>query len=72
MKTFTLLILFIGNLLGFALIYSGLFLDNDVTFDTYLILCFITAWFYTNSQINKIDLENQIFELKELIKKKQL
>ena len=71
MKTNKLLadfILFIGNLLGFAVVYSPLFLGDTINLDSYLILSFITAWFYTKSQIDKLDLENKIHELKELLK----
>jgi len=57
MKTNKLLvdfILFIGNLLGFAVMYSVLFLKDTINLDSYLILSFITAWFYTKSQIDKL------------------
>jgi len=62
------LILFIINLVGFGVSYSVLFLSKTINLETYLILSFLTAWFYTKSQVDKLDLENKIFELKELIK----
>ncbi len=66
------LLLFIVNLIGFGVIYSILFLGKTINLDTFIILSFLTAWFYTKLQIDKLDLENKIFELKELIKEKQL
>jgi len=66
------LLLFIVNLIGFIVCYSALFFSKSINLENYLTISFLTAWFYTKSQIDKQDLENQIFELKELIKEKQL
>ena len=65
------LILFIVNFIGFGVAYSVLFLGKTINLETFIILIFFTAWFYTKNLIDKTDLENQIFELKELIKEKQ-
>jgi hypothetical protein len=61
------LVLFIFNLIGFLVTYSTLFLGKTINLETYIILSFLTAWFYTKSVIDKQDLENKIFELKQLL-----
>ena len=66
------ILFFIMNIAGFSAIYLTLLLFSVVDFNTYCVIVFVSALFYTKSQIDKTDLENQIFELKELIKQKQL
>ena len=61
------LILFIGNLIGFSMLYLSLYLFRVVSIETLFIISFVTALFYTKQQLSKWDLENKIFELKELI-----
>ena len=48
--------------------YLTLLLFSVVDFNTYCVIVFVSALFYTKSQTDKTDLENKIFELKELIK----
>ena len=66
------ILFFIMNIAGFSAIYLTLLLFSSIDFNTYCVIVFVTALFYTKMQIDKTDLENQIFELKELIKQKQL
>ena len=65
------ILFFIMNIAGFSAIYLTLLLFSVVDFNTYCVIVFVSALFYTKSQTNKTDLENKIFELKELIKEKQ-
>ena len=51
---------------------SILMLPLDLEVYLHLVISFFLALFYAKSIIDKQDLENQIFELKELIKEKQL
>ena len=62
------ILFFIMNIAGFSAIYLTLLLLSVIDFNTYCVVVFVTALFYTKIQLDKIDLENQIFELKELIK----
>ena len=66
------ILFFIMNIAGFSAIYLTLLLFSVVDFNTYCVIVFVSALFYTKSQTDKTDLENKIFELKELIKEKQL
>lgn len=71
MKEFKKLIfdglLFLINLFGFLVVYFSLFVTKVLTIDSYIILTGVNTWFYTKSIIDKQDLENKIYELKELI-----
>lgn len=58
MKTIKLidcLLLFIGNLIVFIVIYSSLFFSKTINLETFIILSFCTALFYTKLQIYKLD-----------------
>lgn len=66
------ILFFIMNIAGFSAMYLTLLLFSVVDFNTYCVIVFVSALFYTKSQTDKTDLENKIFELKELIKQKQL
>ena len=65
------ILFFIMNIAGFSAMYLTLLLFSVVDFNTYCVIVFVSALFYTKSQTDKTDLENKIFELKELIKEKQ-
>ena len=62
------ILFFIMNIAGFSAMYLTLLLFSVVDFNTYCVIVFVSALFYTKSQTDKTDLENKIFELKELIK----
>lgn len=66
------ILFFIMNIAGFSAMYLTLLLFSVIDFNTYCVIVFVTALFYTKMQLDKTDLENKIFELKELIKEKQL
>ena len=68
MKNIVHFLLFVGNA-GFMCL---LLLPFRLTFQEWFATSLILAYFHTKSIINKQDLENQIFELKELVKSKQL
>lgn len=66
MKTFLNILLLVGNS-GFI---SLLLLKFRLSFDEWLIISFLLGGLYTRLQIDKADLENKIFEIKELLKNK--
>jgi len=66
------ILFFIMNIAGFSAIYLTLSLFSVIDFNNYCVIVFVTALFYTKMQLDKTDLKNQIFELKEIIKEKQL
>lgn len=68
MKNFLNFLLFIGNV-GFTCLILLPF--SQLTFNEWLSASIIVAYFYTKSIINKEDLENKIFELKQLLEDKK-
>lgn len=68
MKNVLNFLLFIGNAGFISLI---LLTFTKLTFNEWFSLSILIAYFHTKSIIDKQDLENKIFELKELIKDKK-
>ncbi len=65
MKNFLYILMFIGNVGFISLLLLSFRLNFNEWFGTSLII----GYFYTKNIIDKQDLENKIFELKELIEK---
>lgn len=68
MRNFLDLLLFIWNT-GFTCIMLLPF--TKLTFNEWLSASIIIAYFYTKSIIDKQDLENKLFELKQLIENQE-
>lgn len=65
MKIFLNILLLAGN----TCFISIILIPIKLSFNEWFTASCILGGFYTKMQIDKIDLENKIFELKELIKK---
>jgi len=65
-ETFWNLLLFMGNF-GFIFL---MILPLNLSFNKHLIITTLFGMIYTKLQVNQTNLENKIFELKEIIEKK--
>lgn len=69
MRTLINFLFFVGNLIFILFIFAQL---ERLNFMEWITLSITVSYFHTKNILDKTDLENKIFELKELIKKKQL
>ena len=64
--------LFIINIVEFSVMYISLLLNSVIEFSTYCIIVFVSALFYTKMETDATELQNEIFELKEMLKDKTI